>query len=702
MTLRYYSSIAQDTTLTTQALAVSTTLSVGSTVGWPLSYPFTLALEYNSSLEELVDVSGVAGLLVTCTRGVDSTIAITHAAGATVRHVITARDIREANTHVNASSAVHGLAGSVVGTTDTQTLTNKDLTDSTNKINWPVVAGKNAIINGGMDIWQRGTSVAIAASGNSYLADRWQSYTGVSQAVTISRQATADTTNLPNIAYCMRYQRNAAQTGTGGIALATTFETANSIQFAGKAVTISFYARAGANYSATSSVLGAFLNYGTGTDQNYFTGFTGATTVMTNNATLTTTWQRFSYTGTVPATATQLVAFFYYSPTGTAGANDYFEVTGVQLELGSTATTFSRAGGSINGEETAVGSAAQDGILYSQNASSNPSGSGSNAWAGYSPAGKNAIINGGMDIWQRGTSIAQAANLVGYTADRMYLTTQLNSASVVSRQATSDSTNLPNIQYCLRVQRNAGQTGTGNIISQSIETINSIPFAGKQVTLSFYARAGANYSPTANVLSVVLYSGTGTDQNINGGFTGQATPIATTATLTTTWQRFSFTGTIASTATQLAPYFNAASTGTAGANDYFEITGVQLELGSTATTFSRAGGSIGGELALCQRYLPAITGGEIMGFSTSTTQAFFTMKLPVTARVAPTGIIITSLGTVFNGVYSPGAANSLTFNIAGVDYASIYSASTAGTPTLTAGQGASLRSMNLYFTGCEL
>jgi hypothetical protein len=214
-----------------------------------------------------------------------------------------------------------------------------------------VAGGKNRVINGGMDIWQRGTSISVAASaGATYLADRWQTFTGANQACTISRQATGDTTNLPNIQYALRYQRNNAQIGTGGLWLTQPFESVNSIPFAGKAVTLSFYARKGANYSATSSLLDVYLVTGTGTDQNLITGYTGSTNAVASNATLTTTWQRFTFTATLASTVTEIGLLTVFNPTGIAGAADYYEITGVQLELGSYATTFSRAGGTIQGE----------------------------------------------------------------------------------------------------------------------------------------------------------------------------------------------------------------------------------------------------------------------------------------------------------------------------------------------------------------
>ena len=214
-------------------------------------------------------------------------------------------------------------------------------------------AGKNKIINGAMQVWQRGTSISFAASASGYCADRWQVGAGTNQAITISRQSTNDTTNLPFIQYCLRYQRNSGQTGTGDLPLVQSFETLNSVQMAGKSVTLSFYARKGANYSAASSALIVYLVSGTGTDQNRFiASYTGETfPVNSQTATLTTTWQRFTFTGTIPTNCTEIAPYIFWTPTGTAGTNDYYEITGVQLEVGSIVTPFQTASGnSYQGE----------------------------------------------------------------------------------------------------------------------------------------------------------------------------------------------------------------------------------------------------------------------------------------------------------------------------------------------------------------
>jgi hypothetical protein len=263
---------------------------------------------------------------------------------------------------------------------------------------------------------------------------------------------------------------------------------------------------------------------------------------------------------------------------------------------------------------------------------------------------KNFFINGGMDLWQRGTSFAVTS--AAYTADRWQGWSQ-GPLATVSRQATSDTTNLAFLQYCARVQRNSGQTLTNAVVWQgTIETANSVPLAGKTVTVSFYARAGANFSATSSILNWSLLSGTGTDQIITS-FTGSASVISTTATLTTTWQRFQATATVAATATELGFQSYYVPTGTAGANDYFEITGVQLELGAAATPFARAGGSIGGELALCQRYYyrNGNGGGYALyghGIAVNTTVAAILIPIPVTMRVAPTAVDYSTLGLTDN------------------------------------------------------
>ena len=204
----------------------------------------------------------------------------------------------------------------------------------------------NAIINGGFDIWQRGTSFTAASV---YTADRW--FAGSQTTYTRSRQ----TSGLTGIQYSMRVQRDAGSTNTSGGAIYYNLETADSLRFAGQTVTVSFYAKAGANYSAASNALGFIVYTGTGTDQrrDQSNAFTGEVQVANPTITLTTSWQRFQFTAAIGATATEINLAIYSLNTGTAGANDWYEITGVQLEVGSVATTFKRsngAGGSIQGE----------------------------------------------------------------------------------------------------------------------------------------------------------------------------------------------------------------------------------------------------------------------------------------------------------------------------------------------------------------
>ena len=130
MTVRKYSSRSQKTTLSAAITSVATTANVvsgtslmgGATLSAGQTY--TVVIDPDTALEEIVDVTAVSTNTLTIVRGIDGSSAVAHSAGAEVRHMSIGRDFREANEHIENTTTAHGLTiANVLETTDTNMIT---------------------------------------------------------------------------------------------------------------------------------------------------------------------------------------------------------------------------------------------------------------------------------------------------------------------------------------------------------------------------------------------------------------------------------------------------------------------------------------------------------------------------------------------------------------------------------------------------
>src|SRR5262249_30779815 len=136
------------------------------------------------------------------------------------------------------------------------------------------------------------------------------------------------------------------------------------------------------------------------------------------------------------------------------------------------------------------------------------------------------IIDGGdftTNPWQRGTSFTGIANTLTYTADRFFAVG--SAASSISAFQVTGITAVPGFSQALQFGRTAGNANTAVInLGQVVETLDSVRTQGQIIALSFWAQAGANWSPANGALNVLLASGAGTNQSaaslVAGTWTG--------------------------------------------------------------------------------------------------------------------------------------------------------------------------------------
>lgn len=200
-------------------------------------------------------------------------------------------------------------------------------------------------------------------------------------------------------------------------------------------------------------------------------------------------------------------------------------------------------------------------------------------------------MNGGFEIWQRGAgssaAIAVAASTTAYTADRWYITTGANQASVIAAVTGLVSQS----QLGARVRRNAAQTGTTLItFGYPLDTDEIIRMRGKIISFRCLAQAGANFSPASGTVTAALYTGTGAVAKRGAGFTGETNVLSIATNLTAGGAAVSISGSssvvVPANATQAELQFTWTPVGTAGAADDISFDDVQVECQLSATTWT--------------------------------------------------------------------------------------------------------------------
>lgn len=233
--------------------------------------------------------------------------------------------------------------------------------------------------------------------------------------------------------------------------------------------------------------------------------------------------------------------------------------------------------------------------------------------------GENLVINGGMQIWQRGESLTGGGYT--YTADRLIMYETAGGAFTVEKY------NDPEMGLCAKITCTAaGWINLGTVV----ELVGVFP----ALTGSFYAKCSKSFENTT-VISAISYDDEKKGQK---------------DTISTSWQRVVFA--LSNVTANGKLYFTCLRGSGVKAGDIFYLTGIKLEAGGQATPFVPR--PYAEEMALCQRYyqthelsLPPI--------KENTNAALYAMprfNFPTPMRVAPTAKYVDRSGNSGLSYYS--------------------------------------------------
>ena len=279
----------------------------------------------------------------------------------------------------------------------------------------------------------------------------------------------------------------------------------------------------------------------------------------------------------------------------------------------------------------------------------------------------NRIINGGFQLAQRGTSFTSGSNNDDtYNLDRWYVLSDGNDIVDIT-QTTTVPTNAAKNSIGLDVETVNKKFG----IAQIIENVNCVDAIGGAVTLSFQAKVSATTQLDNVKCAIVAWSGTadtvtsdiisawgveGTNPTLIANATYENSPA--NLNVTTSFATYNVTATVDTASTTNLILFIWSDVTTTTLGDFLFITNVQLEKGSTASSFDYR--SIGTELALCQRYYQILQNAS-GGRAETTTFLNMPFRTICTMRAAPSGSIVGTIvvrdlpGTTTRTATTPGS-----------------------------------------------
>ena len=447
MTTRKYSSRSQQTTLAANLTDSATSCTVvsgsallgGATV--PAGTTFTVVIDPDTALEEIVDVTVVNTNTLTIVRGIENAgTGQAHSAGAAVRHMAIGRDFREANLHIEATGGyndgtgahtMHGIAsgeGDVVGTLKTQTLTNKTLTAPT--ITNPSISGAGVdasiVFEGATaDAYEttltvvdptqdntitlpNTTGTVVIANAAQTLTNKTIDMTGVTLTGLSSAGMSVSSATPKNYVDSILGSATAASTSAASAATSA----ASAATSAGSAETSAIASAASAATSATSSAAAT----------------TSASSASTSAASALTSANSASSSATAAATSATSAA-----ASATTAAASVATIAGYATTASNSASAAATSAASASASATAAATSASSAAASAASIVGDAAAAATSA-ASASTSAASALTSATSAAASATTAAASVATIAGYA------TTASNSASAAATSAASAST----------------------------------------------------------------------------------------------------------------------------------------------------------------------------------------------------------------------------------------------------------------------